>query len=311
MNHMDIRHFIESKKITCSNIIELLNKSDIKLFNMDDKYLIRLSKYPQNELSILKIIQNIDYVPHIIDFGLYKNLNEDWHYSILTFQKGIDLYDAIKTLNKDQIEKIASELCIFLDQLHSVKNENYDIGLYIPTIKNTKLSWKEGHKQYILWLKENIELVFLNTEAKMCILNAFKYLEHNIDALNDQRGPVLLHNDLHLKNIIIDQNHLSGIIDFECAQYGERDFDLTHLVHWTLFPKEDHNLLKDLLKSIIKQFQLKHHLDQLDIRLTIYQIEHEIAQLIWSKGNEEVERVNRINQWENGIITDLFKVWDI
>lgn len=306
MKDFEIKQLFKSKQITFSQITQLLDKSDFMLFNIDDKYLLRLSKHPQNENAKLKLIQHIKYAPVIIDSGKIDITSGDWYYSILTYQKGSDLYDAFKTLNKKQVEKIASQICIFMDQIHSVTNDCYDVGLYIPTIKNTKSSWKEGHQQYIDWLQKNISSISLSSIAKESVNRAFNYLDLNLNALDYQTGPVLLHNDLHLKNIIINRHELSGIIDFECAQYGERDFELTHLVHWSLFPKVEHHLYTDFIIAVVKQFQIKNHIDQLDIRLTIYQLEHEIAQLIWNNGDSELERVNRINHWLNGIITELF-----
>ncbi len=120
--------------------------------------------------------------------------------------------------------------------------------------------------------------------------------------MNAQTGPVYLQNDLHPKNIIINQSILSGIIDFECAQYGERDFELSHFVHWTIFPPDEISSFDDLVKEVIALFQKELFVEDLPIRQTIYQLEHEINQLIWNNGSDQEEKAKRIRAWLDGII---------
>lgn len=48
------------------------------------------------------------------------------------------------------------------------------------------------------------------------------------------------HGDFHYANILWEQHHISGILDFELAGYGNRDFDIA----WALFRRPGQSFLK-------------------------------------------------------------------
>jgi len=128
--------------------------------------------------------------------------------------------------------------------------------------------------------------------------------------LEYQTGPCLLHNDLHPKNIIVDSGRLTGIIDWECSQYGEADFELTHLFQWSIFPPHPNKEFNILLRTVMDHCKLIQVIPNLERRLTIYQLEHELNQLIWSGMKQEEERIRRIEGWLNGKISEYFQQWE-
>lgn len=48
------------------------------------------------------------------------------------------------------------------------------------------------------------------------------------------------HGDFHYANILWDDHHISGILDFELAGYGDRDFDIA----WALFRRPGQRFMK-------------------------------------------------------------------
>ena len=116
------------------------------------------------------------------------------------------------------------------------------------------------------------------------------------------QGEFVMQIDFHPKNIIILEDRLAGIIDWECSQFGEADFELAHLVHWCIYPTIPDNNLSLYLKSIVKNLQSISGVPNLEKRLTIYQLEHELNQLIWNGLKQEEERMQRINGWLSGQI---------
>lgn len=124
-----------------------------------------------------------------------------------------------------------------------------------------------------------------------------------------QTGAKLLHNDFHPKNIIIHEGRLAGIIDWECSQFGESDFELTHLLHWYIYPSTPDNNLELLLKSVAENLKIASNVPNIEKRLTIYQLEHELNQLIWNGNKQEEERIQRINGWLDGQVDTLFRKW--
>ena len=97
----------------------------------------------------------------------------------------------------------------------------------------------------------------------------------------------------------------SGVIDWECSQFGEVDFELSHLIHWCLYPPDPSINLRPFLKSVIRQLPYSKKVPDLETRLTIYQIEHDINQIVWSNGEVEADRFTRIEGWLNGAVGDL------
>ena len=116
------------------------------------------------------------------------------------------------------------------------------------------------------------------------------------------QGESVMQIDFHPKNIIIHEGQLAGIIDWECSQFGEADFELAHLFHWCIYPTDLEKHLSSYLQSLVKQLQSISGVPNLDKRLTIYQLEHELNQFIWNGLKQEEERMQRINGWLSGQI---------
>jgi aminoglycoside phosphotransferase (APT) family kinase protein len=229
-----------------------------------------------------------------------------FYLAILSFIPGKEFYACIRELNQSQQGSIAKDILSFLTEMHAIRANHYDIGFYIPTIPKFTGSWIEGHKHYIQWLLNQIKEIELDANLHSKVRQAFKYIDEHIESLEFQSGPVYLHNDLHPKNIIIQDYNFSGVIDYECAQYGERDFDLVHLVHWSLFPPDARSHFNEMVQFIIDVFQKQSYIPELDIRLTIYQLQHEINQIIWNPNQNLQERKTRIDKWLEGVIYQTF-----
>ncbi|MBZ0296898.1 MAG: hypothetical protein K8L99_30335, partial [Anaerolineae bacterium] len=99
----------------------------------------------------------------------------------------------------------------------------------------------------------------------------------------------------------------SGVIDWECSQFGEADFELCHLIHWCLYPPESSIDFRPFLGALLKASPKCAQTPDLTTRLTIYQIEHEIQQIIWNSSEAETWRVPRLARWIDGDVDDLFR----
>ena len=62
------------------------------------------------------------------------------------------------------------------------------------------------------------------------------------------------------------------------------------------------NNLDILLKSVVENLQIISAIPDAAKRLTIYQLEHEINQLIWNGAEQEDVRMPRISGWLDGKI---------
>jgi len=125
--------------------------------------------------------------------------------------------------------------------------------------------------------------------------------------LDFQTGAKLLHNDFHPKNILLNAQAFSGVIDWECSQFGEADFELCHLIHWCLYPPRPDIDFRPFLGALFQSSPKCTQVPDIAKRLTIYQIEHEIQQIIWNSSQAEAEKVPRIIRWMDGGVDDLLR----
>jgi thiamine kinase-like enzyme len=279
---------------------------------LDNKYILRISKSTLDAQMKQNRVKSVPLVPKIHSSGEFNVSGDKYYYLITDYVQGNDLWSVIENLTDEQKNNIGKEIAQFLNELHSITGDAYDVGHYIPTIPRCTTSWKDGHLEYIERLRIGLTEVDIELESKKTVSKAFDYIYTNINCLEYQRGPRLLHNDFHPKNIIVQEGRLGGIIDWECSQFGEPDFELTHLFHWCIYPQilgnsVPGNNLELLLKSVIENLQIAVSVPNLKKRLTIYQLEHELNQLIWNGNKQEEERVERINGWLDGQVNTLFE----
>ena len=209
---------------------KMIGSFDKELFVVDDKYLIRTSKKPMiTEQQKINRVKDLNLAPHIMHSSAYIK-NEKIHYLIMNYLSGEQLFSIIENLNDNEIVKISDEISSFLTQLHKIKADKYDIGHYI-TIVSSQDKWRAGHKKYWNYIVDGLRKVKLTDMQSHLLKTADEYIERNIGCLDYQQKPSLLHNDFHYKNIIISGDRVSGIIDWECSQFGEIDFDLIHLLY--------------------------------------------------------------------------------
>ena len=135
---------------------------------------------------------------------------------------------------------------------------------------------------------------------------AYRFLQASSAVLDFQTGPKLLHNDFHPRNMLLYQGKFSGVIDWECSQFGEADFELCHLIHWCLYPPKPNIDFRTFLRALFEASPKCTQVPNLAQRLTIYQIEHEMQQIIWNASEAESWRVPRLVRWMDGGVDDLF-----
>ena len=73
--------------------------------------------------------------------------------------------------------------------------------------------------------------------------------------------------------------------------FGEADFELCHLIHWCVYPPKSSIDYRPFLRALFQAAPKCTQVPNLAQRLTIYQIEHEIQQIIWQCSETEAWRV--------------------
>ncbi len=298
MEEKDIGMICETHRLPCNKVTKAIGNNDI--FFIDERYLIRTSRQSMHdEQTKFDRIRDLKYVPRILHASDQSSSN-NFYYLIVEYIKGDELFSIYHDLSEQHRYDIGTRIADFLIDLHTIKGEKYDIGHYVPIIPGYDKSWRSGHEKYWDYIYKGLTDIQLPSEGKELLELSSKYITANLSCLDIENGPVLLHNDFHYKNIIIQSHTLSGVIDWECSQYGEPDFDLIHLLHWCLFPPEKALDMSKLCNAVLQKYLEQCRVPNIEQRLTIYLLEHDFIQILWSKGKRAEEFLPRIKCWVNG-----------
>lgn len=275
------------------------------IFFINGEYLLRLSASPMDgEQEKYRRVTGLDHVPRIVAAGAHARAGGPLYYTLLTLLPGRDIVDADAQTTPAQQERLGAALAAWIDRLHEIRGAGYDIGPYVPAVANFGGTWRAGHEEYWRRLRQQAAALGLRSDSRAAFERAFGYLAEHSPALDFQAGPILLHNDLHPKNILLRQGRLSGVIDWECAQFGEADYDLCHVIHWSLYPPQPGLDFRPLLRGLLAARPRCAQVPHLARRLTIYQIEHDIQQMLWQPA-AEAARAPRLDGWVDGAVERL------
>lgn len=281
---------------------------DKKIFFINNTYLLRVSEttmMPEQEK--FRRVALLDFVPKIKHVGVLERDAGPLYYTLLTLLPGDDFVNVYAETTLTQQEQLGKDVAIFLDNLHTFTGTHYDIGLYVPAIPGFSGTWRLGHQQYWDILRQGIAALALKPDSIPVFESAFRFLEASVGTLDFQTGPKVLHNDFHPKNILLHHGRFSGVIDWECSQFGEADFELCHFVHWCLYPPRPDMDFRPFLRALFQAAPNCAQVPGLAKRLAIYQVEHDIQQIIWQGRKGEIERVPRIIRWMDGGVDDLLR----
>lgn len=293
-----IRHHIDVREVV--TITGSFGKS---VYAINGELLFRVAADPMTSLlRKYEQVAALDGVPRILFRGALDRDEGVRHYAVLTFLPGDDFVTVFAGTTPAQQTRLGQSVAAFVDQVHGVRGDHYDIGLYVPTVGRWAGTWRAGHQRYWDFLERESQGLALKEASVETFRQAFRYLRASSPALDHQGGPKLLHNDLHPKNILLDRGRFSGVIDWECAQFGEIDFELCHLFHWCLYPPHAELDFSVFLSAFLQAKPRCAQVPALARRLTVYQIEHEIHQVIWNAPGAEAMRVPRLVDWMEGRI---------
>jgi aminoglycoside phosphotransferase (APT) family kinase protein len=279
-----------------------------KVFSINNELLLRVSETPMTqEEDNFSRVSSLNFVPKMIHTGTLDGETGTLYYLFLTLLPGDDFVNSFPETTLAQQKQLGKDVAEFLDNLQEITGTFYDIGLYVPALPSFSGTWREGHQAYWEMLKQGAEQLPLQPESTRVFEKAFHHLLVASSVLEFQSGPKLLHNDLHPKNTLLDHGKFSGVIDWECSQFGEADFELCHFIHWCVYPPEPGIDFKPFLRALFEAAPACSQVPHLAQRLTIYQIEHEIQQMIWHGGAVESWRVPRLTHWLEGGVEDLFR----
>jgi aminoglycoside phosphotransferase (APT) family kinase protein len=288
------------------NIIELIIKNNISLFGsnptiekinvgftntlykVNDSYIVKVCTNKDNENDFKREInfynsnKNNSLIPKLYSYNTCKK-EVPYYYEIIEKIDGVSLYNVWHTYSEEQREDIIKQLCDVMRQIHIIKGDKYDWSSYIK--KEFKLVYDKVKK-----------LNIFNDSEKMLIEESYNHFDKYLNS--DEF--VLVHNDLHFDNIIVN-NGIIKIIDFERSMYAPKDFDL-HILYYMIrqpwkhasedcekFTKvEDYS---NIMSYIEKYYPEIIHIPYLYKRLAIYDVIYELSHFIqFPKHRDELSK---------------------
>ncbi len=139
---------------------------------------------------------------------------------------------------KDLNDQLAYKIGKLLAQIHSIKCENFGDVANNIVIKDAKTILRNYYLESFDECKNHLDFNLLNKIEKFCEDEFNKPL--NLD------GPCLVHRDFKLGNIMIKNNNIVGIFDWElaCNGFTEDDFCQLFYLLWENYPKTKASFLE-------------------------------------------------------------------
>ena len=160
---------------------------------------------------------------------------------IMEFVEGDNLEDVWDNLSQEKRKKIVIELAEIIREIHAIKYdmfgdiEDFDCPRRFYTFERLL---KSNIRKYARIIGPRNQLPI------ELITKVVKFVEDNIDTIEFDIEPTLIHNDLHFGNFIIDRESckLGAVLDFEWAEAGHPYTDLFNIKEDFPFDEEQQKL---------------------------------------------------------------------
>lgn len=277
------------------------------IYNVDDKYIIKICSDTNNEEKFIKEIsfyennKDNELIPKLYYSSVDKT-DIPYMYEIIEKVKGVTLYNVWHKLDESEREEIIKQLCDAMKKFHSNKSEGYDWN------KKTKELFVE------LFAKSKEKELFNEKEKKL-----LEYSYSKFDKYLDSDEFVLVHNDLHFDNIFYNDGKIK-LIDFERSLYAPKDFELDILYRmirkpWKFASEENEQYTNSSDYSSIMLYIEKYYPELVSNpflyqRLAIYDMVYYLKQYINAPSISEL-KMDVINAAKIVALKDELKFEDI
>lgn len=181
------------------------------------------------ETDLLQSLAGIIPVPKVYAFGQ----QEGFVYQIQQFIPGQKLYLVWKGLQPAVQENIAAELAAYLNVIHSRAGSYFGSGR--PDTQRYA-TWADFLTDKFAHTLDQYQALGIRMAPGFVEL-AVNYFDQHKHVL--QEGlPTLVHGDLSLVNILVDQGSISAILDFEYSMQAPFDYELWVLEAFCLYPND-------------------------------------------------------------------------
>ncbi|WP_409250603.1 aminoglycoside phosphotransferase family protein [Bacillus sp. SCS-153A] len=197
----------------------------------------------QRELEAYEILKGRVSVPEVLDYWVGDG--ECAGAFLLSELKG-------KPLTKEASPALSYQVGVLHAEMHSIhppKNKE------LNGIKNKFPGWSHFIEQQFYSFAEDVKEV-LDDPLYRKSLEKFEKMKHQLPAPD---GPSFVHMDFRPANIIVNNERVSGVIDFESVRFGSAEVDFTKLYRDFLsFDEHLYNAYQEGYNSVRPLIDLKH-----------------------------------------------------
>jgi len=295
-------HKVKVQQIFSQNnlgLVESFEKIEIgftnKVYSINDLYILKVCENADNEESFLREEFFYDFfkkqlpVPRIVVFDDTKKIYNKF-YVIYKKIQGDNLYSKWHLMTNIDRKEIVRQLCGFLKLINQAPSD-----LFVKKFSiSPNINWRE---KIISQINEPLKKV----DKQKLISHDFvqlikKYVKMNQHCLDEQKI-ALVYWDTHFDNILVKDNLIVGILDFERTELASIDFVLDIINKMMEFPKkymseafeqyarkEDYAQLQSWFKEFYPELFL---FKNLETRFSLYALENDLRVLLdWPNSDE-------------------------
>ena len=270
-----------------------------KVYTINDKFILKVCEDVGNEekfeieVFFYNFFKDKIPVPKIKVFDKSKNIYDKF-FMIYPKIDGDNLYSKWHLLNNEQRKNIIKQLC---DILKIINKSPFD-AFKQKFKQNFSDNW---HDKILNQINNSLRKV----EEKKLLSPEFikvirQFVDNNHHILKEQKL-ALTYWDAHFDNILVKDTQVVGILDFERTEISSIDFVLDIVKRMIEYPKK---YMSEKFEKFAKKEDYEHLLDwfqefypelfefeNLEKRLDLYAIEHDLDTLLWYPNSIEVKKM--------------------
>jgi len=230
-----VRAICQQEGIPSRNIQVLSGGQVNAVFRVDREYVVRIGMREdayqrlKRETDLLRSLAGEIPVPKILAFGL----RDGFVYQIQQYLPGHKLYSVWNTLRPVEQETVVAQLVDSLKILHRRTTSSFgSAGADVPQFA----SWSDYLSDKFNQTLQEIQRLNIRILPGFVEL-ATTYFEEHRHVLQNSL-PCLVHGDLTLVNVLVDQGQLSAVLDFEYALQAPKDYELWTMEAFCLYPND-------------------------------------------------------------------------
>jgi len=175
----------------------------------------------KNESEVLKLL-NLDIAPKLVEFYV----TQDSGVLIEKKLEGQTIDNVWKSVDAIDKDKIVADIAESVYRINQYKKDYFWSAQFDIKFKTYEDLLFYKFKLYQKRIFEN------ELSHKLFLEIANNITEEKLDKTFGQVEPALLHGDLIMHNLLTDLRRLTGILDWEYAQYGDPFYDLARVIYY-------------------------------------------------------------------------------